>query len=66
MDMLAAEPAPLEKATMRKVILRLVPFLMICYFFALLDRCPHRSWSGLRTLKAASLMFCRIPGARRR
>src|SRR3954451_7543253 len=38
MDMLAAEPAPLEKATMRKVILRLVPFLMICYFFALLAR----------------------------
>ena len=38
MDMLAAEPAPLEEATMRKVILRLVPFLMICYFCALLDR----------------------------
>ncbi len=30
--------AQIEKATMRKVILRLVPFLMICYFFALLDR----------------------------
>ncbi|QAU48877.1 MFS transporter [Bradyrhizobium guangzhouense] len=29
---------PIEKATMGKVILRLVPFLMICYFFALLDR----------------------------
>jgi ACS family tartrate transporter-like MFS transporter len=28
----------LEQATMRRVILRLVPFLMICYFFALLDR----------------------------
>ena len=28
----------IEKATMRKVLLRLVPFLMICYFFALLDR----------------------------
>lgn len=28
----------LETATMRKVILRLVPFLMVCYFFALLDR----------------------------
>ena len=28
----------LEKVTMRRVILRLVPFLMICYFFALLDR----------------------------
>jgi Major Facilitator Superfamily len=26
-----------EKATMRRVILRLVPFLMVCYFFALLD-----------------------------
>ena len=38
MDMLAAEPGPLEKATMRKVILRLVPFLMACYFCALLDR----------------------------
>ena len=28
----------LERETMRRVILRLVPFLMICYFFALLDR----------------------------
>ena len=31
-------PHALEKATMRRVILRLVPFLMVCYFFALLDR----------------------------
>ncbi len=29
---------PLETATMRRVIVRLVPFLMLCYFFALLDR----------------------------
>src|ERR1700751_2900835 len=28
----------MEKTTMRRVLLRLVPFLMICYFFALLDR----------------------------
>jgi MFS transporter, ACS family, tartrate transporter len=28
----------LETATMRRVIIRLVPFLMVCYFFALLDR----------------------------
>jgi MFS transporter, ACS family, tartrate transporter len=28
----------IETVTMRKVLLRLVPFLMICYFFALLDR----------------------------
>ena len=35
MDILAAEPGPIEKATMRKVILRLVPFLMICYFIAM-------------------------------
>ena len=27
-----------EKTTMRRVTLRLLPFLMICYFFALLDR----------------------------
>lgn len=35
------EPTPvtaLEEATMRRVTLRLVPFLMACYFFALLDR----------------------------
>ncbi|WP_407520310.1 MFS transporter [Methylobacterium oryzisoli] len=31
-------PQSLEHATMRRVILRLVPFLMLCYFFALLDR----------------------------
>ncbi len=29
---------PLEAATMRRVIVRLVPFLMLCYFCALLDR----------------------------
>jgi MFS transporter, ACS family, tartrate transporter len=34
----AANDLALEKATMRRVILRLVPFLMVCYFFALLDR----------------------------
>jgi len=28
----------LEKSTIRRVSLRLVPFLMVCYFFALLDR----------------------------
>ena len=27
-----------EQATMRKVVIRLVPFLMLCYFFNLLDR----------------------------
>jgi len=32
------QPGSIEAATMRRVILRLVPFLMICYFFALLDR----------------------------
>jgi len=30
--------ADLEKATMRRVTLRLLPFLMVCYFFALVDR----------------------------
>jgi MFS family permease len=34
----AADDLALEKATMRRVVLRLVPFLMVCYFFALLDR----------------------------
>src|ERR1051325_9328966 len=38
MDAVAPDLAQIEKATMRKVLLRLVPFLMICYFFALLDR----------------------------
>jgi MFS transporter, ACS family, tartrate transporter len=33
-----AADGSVEKTTMRKVILRLVPFLMVCYFFALLDR----------------------------
>jgi MFS family permease len=32
------EDRGLEGSTMRRVILRLVPFLMVCYFFALLDR----------------------------
>ena len=30
--------AQIVKATMQRVLLRLVPFLMVCYFFALLDR----------------------------
>ena len=34
----AQPPSDIERATMRRVILRLVPFLMVCYFFALLDR----------------------------
>jgi MFS family permease len=34
----AAGNAVLERATMRKVVIRLVPFLMLCYFFNLLDR----------------------------
>jgi len=28
----------LEKRTLRRVTLRLMPFMMACYFFALLDR----------------------------
>jgi len=36
-DVLTSEAA-LEKATMRRITLRLLPFLMLCYFFALLDR----------------------------
>jgi ACS family tartrate transporter-like MFS transporter len=32
------EQPTVERATMRTVTLRLVPFLMVCYFFALLDR----------------------------
>ncbi|QEI06163.1 MFS transporter [Pigmentiphaga aceris] len=32
------EVSALEKETMRRVTLRLIPFLMLCYFFALLDR----------------------------
>ena len=38
MDAVAPDLGPLETTTMRKVLLRIVPFLMICYFFALLDR----------------------------
>ena len=38
MDTIAPDLAQLEKATMRRVLLRLVPFLMVCYFCALLDR----------------------------
>jgi MFS transporter, ACS family, tartrate transporter len=37
-DTLPTSRSNIEKATMRKVLLRLVPFLMVCYFFALLDR----------------------------
>ena len=34
----SASISSVEKTTMRRVTLRLLPFLMICYFFALLDR----------------------------
>jgi sugar phosphate permease len=34
----AAAIDSIERATMCKVVLRLVPFLMLCYFFNLLDR----------------------------
>ena len=34
-----ANPAPtLERATMRQVMWRIVPFLMVCYFIAFVDR----------------------------
>ena len=32
------DTSALEKATLRRVTLRLMPFMMACYFFALLDR----------------------------
>ena len=32
------EPTPLEIRTMRKVTWRIVPFLMLCYFIAFVDR----------------------------
>lgn len=38
MAMNSVSDAALEKATIRRVTLRLMPFLMVCYFFALLDR----------------------------
>jgi MFS transporter, ACS family, tartrate transporter len=34
----AAKPSDIESKTMRKVTWRLVPFLMLCYFIAYLDR----------------------------
>jgi len=34
----SASVSDLERTTMRRVTLRLLPFLMVCYFFALLDR----------------------------
>ncbi|WP_459662170.1 MFS transporter [Novosphingobium sp. 11B] len=36
--MTSDEISPLEKSTMRKVSWRLVPFLMLCYLFAIVDR----------------------------
>ena len=38
MDVSTNDGDTIERATMRKVTWRLVPFLMVCYFFALLDR----------------------------
>ena len=32
------DPGPIEKRTMTKVALRIVPFLMVCYFVSFLDR----------------------------
>jgi ACS family tartrate transporter-like MFS transporter len=33
-----SERSPLETATMRRVTLRIIPFLMLCYFIAFVDR----------------------------
>ncbi|MGQ7372521.1 MFS transporter, partial [Streptococcus suis] len=30
--------SPIEKSTMRRVTWRIVPFLMVCYLFAIIDR----------------------------
>jgi ACS family tartrate transporter-like MFS transporter len=32
------EPSPIETATIRRVAVRIIPFLMICYFIAFVDR----------------------------
>ncbi|MBP2309623.1 MFS transporter [Azospirillum melinis] len=63
----AAGSDSLERATMRKVILRLVPFLMLCYFFNLLDRSnigvaslqmrPHLGLTAAAYGLGASLFF---------
>jgi ACS family tartrate transporter-like MFS transporter len=34
----AAQPSAIERATMRRVMLRIVPFLMVCYFISYVDR----------------------------
>ena len=34
----ASERPELERVTMRRVTLRIVPFLMLCYFIAFVDR----------------------------
>ena len=38
MQIASNDDAVLERETIRKITWRLVPFLMVCYFFALLDR----------------------------
>src|SRR3954471_19603989 len=55
MDTAAPDLAQLEKTTMRRVILRLVPFLMICYFCALLDR-VNVGFAALQMNKDLGLM----------
>ena len=40
----------LEKSTMRRVTLRVVPFLMVCYFVSFLDRVKNIScWNTLNS-----------------
>ena len=38
MTSIAAQPSQMEKETMRKVTFRIIPFLMVCYFIAFVDR----------------------------
>ncbi|MFL5238381.1 MAG: MFS transporter, partial [Rhizomicrobium sp.] len=38
MSSTAAQPSHMEKETMRKVTFRIIPFLMVCYFIAFVDR----------------------------
>lgn len=75
--MASSEPrSALEAATMRRVSFRLVPFLMICYFLAFLDR-VNAGFAALQMNKAIGLshavfgiggglffisyIFCEIP-----
>jgi hypothetical protein len=57
MTSIAAQPTKIETETTRKVTFRIIPFLMVCYFIAFVDRVSLWQVISNKYVLAASLIY---------